>query len=277
MLPRLTSLLLPLVVPALFLWGWETTAVRVANDIILPRLGDVLAVLAHPLEPIIGMGSLAANVGISLARVLFGYLAAVALAIPLGILMGYFAPAHRLLNNFLSLFRPIPPLAWTPLMLAWFGITSPATVFNMEIGPTYIFFNNLKFSMAFIIFIGGFFPVLTSSVQGVRSVRRVLIESSLVLGASRLDIFRKVILPAASPHILTGMRIGLGVAWMCLVSAEMLPGSMSGVGYLITHAYTVGRQDIVITGMVSIGVMGALMDQGFRLCERRMLFWRGMS
>jgi len=64
---------------------------------------------------------------------------------------------------------------------------------------------------------------------------------------------------------------------MCLVSAEMLPGSMSGVGYLITHAYTVGRQDIVITGMVSIGVMGALMDQGFRLCERRMLFWRGMS
>ncbi|MBU1231165.1 MAG: ABC transporter permease [Proteobacteria bacterium] len=274
---RLTSLILPLVVPALFLWGWETTAVRVANDIILPRLGDVLAVLAHPLEPIIGMGSLVANVGISLARVLFGYLAAVALAIPLGILMGYFAPAHRLLNNFLSLFRPIPPLAWTPLMLAWFGITSPATVFNMEIGPTYIFFNNLKFSMAFIIFIGGFFPVLTSSVQGVRSVRRVLVESSMVLGASRLDIFRKVILPAASPSILTGMRIGLGVAWMCLISAEMLPGSMSGVGYLITHAYTVGRQDIVITGMVSIGVMGALMDQGFRLCERRMLFWRGMS
>jgi len=274
---RLTSLLLPLVVPALFLWGWETTAVRVANDIILPRLGDVLAVLTHPLEPIIGMGSLFSNVGISLARVLFGYLAAVAVAIPLGILMGYCAGAHRLLNNFLSLFRPIPPLAWTPLMLAWFGITSPATVFNMEIGPTYIFFNNLKFSMAFIIFIGGFFPVLTSSIQGVRSVRRVLIESSLVLGANRFDIFRKVILPAASPSILTGMRIGLGVAWMCLVSAEMLPGSMSGVGYLITHAYTVGRQDIVITGMVSIGVMGALMDQGFRLCERRMLFWRGMS
>jgi NitT/TauT family transport system permease protein len=73
------------------------------------------------------------------------------------------------------------------------------------------------------------------------------------------------------------MRIGLGVAWMCLVSAEMLPGSMSGVGYLITHAYTVARTDIVVTGMVSIGVTGALMDQGFRLCERRMLFWRGRS
>jgi len=274
---RITTFLLPLVVPALFLWGWETAAVRAANDIILPRLTDVLVLLAHPTQPLIGMGSLLANVGISLARVLFGYLAAVALAIPLGILMGYFAPAHRLLNSFLALFRPIPPLAWTPLMLAWFGISSPASIFDMEIGPAYIFLNNLKFSMAFIIFIGGFFPVLTSSVQGVRSVRRVLIESSLVLGASRLDIFRKVILPAASPSILTGMRIGLGVAWMCLVSAEMLPGSMSGVGYLITHAYTVGRQDIVITGMVSIGVMGALMDQGFRLCERRMLFWRGMS
>ncbi|MDO9632748.1 MAG: ABC transporter permease [Humidesulfovibrio sp.] len=274
---RITSLLLPLVVPALFLWGWETAAIRAANEIILPRLTDVLAVLAHPLEPIIGMGSLAANVGISLARVLFGYFVAVALAVPLGILMGYCAGAHRLLNSFLAIFRPIPPLAWTPLMLAWFGITSPATLFNLEIGPAYIFFNNLKFSMAFIIFIGGFFPVLTSSIHGVRSVRKVLVESSLVLGASRWDIFRKVILPAASPSIVTGMRIGLGVAWMCLVSAEMLPGSLSGVGYLITHAYTMARSDIVITGMVSIGVMGALMDHVFRLCEHRMLFWRGKS
>lgn len=277
MTSRLTSLILPLVVPALFLWGWETAAVNAANDIILPKLTDVLAVLAHPTQPLIGMGSLLSNVGISLARVLFGYLAAVALAIPLGILMGYFAPAHRLLNNFLALFRPIPPLAWTPLMLAWFGISSPASLLDLEIGPAYIFLNNLKFSMAFIIFIGGFFPVLTSSIQGVRGVRRVLVESSLVLGASRLDIFRKIILPGASPSILTGMRIGLGVAWMCLVSAEMLPGSLSGVGYLITHAYTVARTDIVITGMISIGVMGALMDQAFRLCERRMLFWRGRS
>jgi len=277
MLNRLTSLLLPLVIPVLFLWGWETAAARAANDIILPRLTDVLAVLAQPTLPLIGMGSLVANVGISLARVLFGYVLAVALAVPLGILMGYFAPAHRLLNNFLALFRPIPPLAWTPLMLAWFGISSPASTLDLEIGPAYIFLNNLKFSMAFIIFIGGFFPVLTSSIQGVRSVRKVLVESSLVLGASRLDIFRKVILPASWPHILTGMRIGLGVAWMCLVSAEMLPGSMSGVGYLITHAYTVARTDIVITGMIAIGVTGALMDQAFRLCERRMLFWRGKS
>lgn len=277
MLRRIQSLLLPLVVPALFLWGWETAAARAANDIILPKLTDVLAVLAHPTEPLIGMGSLITNLGVSLARVLFGYVAAVLLAVPLGVLMGCLAPAHGLFSHFLGLFRPIPPLAWTPLMLAWFGIASPASALDLEIGPAYIFLNNLKFSMAFIIFIGGFFPVLTSSVQGVRGVRRVLIESSLVLGASRLDIFRKIILPAAWPSILTGMRIGLGVAWMCLVSAEMLPGSMSGVGYLITHAYTVARTDIVITGMIAIGVTGALMDQGFRLCERRMLFWRGRS
>lgn len=277
MLRRIQSLLLPLVVPALFLWGWETAAARAANDIILPKLTDVLAVLAHPTEPLIGMGSLITNLGVSLARVLFGYVAAVLLAVPLGVLMGCLAPAHGLFSHFLGLFRPIPPLAWTPLMLAWFGIASPASVLDLEIGPAYIFLNNLKFSMAFIIFIGGFFPVLTSSVQGVRGVRRVLVESSLVLGASRLDIFRKIILPAAWPSILTGMRIGLGVAWMCLVSAEMLPGSMSGVGYLITHAYTVARTDIVITGMIAIGVTGALMDQAFRLCERRMLFWRGRS
>ena len=131
--------------------------------------------------------------------------------------------------------------------------------------------------MLFIIFIGALFPVLTSSVHGVQTVSRTLIDSARVLGASERDIFVKILLPAAAPSIVNGLRIGLGVAWMCLVSAEMLPGSLSGVGYLITHAYTVGRTDVVITGMVSISAIGALLDFGFQWIEKHKYSWKQLS
>ncbi len=268
---------LPLVVPALFLLAWGWMAGLVANEIILPPLGQVVDILARPSESLISMGSLGLNLAVSLVRVLAGYLLAVLLAVPLGIAMGYHAPAFTLLNMFVGLFRPIPPLAWVPLVLGWFGVSSLATVLEVEPGPAYIFLNNLKFSMVFIIFIGAFYPVLTSSIHGVRSVRATLVDSARVLGASRQDIFRKVLLPAAAPSIVTGMRTGLGVAWMCLVSAEMLPGSLSGVGYLITHAYTVARSDIVIAGMVSIGAVGALLDLGFRIFEERRFSWQRLE
>lgn len=223
------------------------------------------------------MGPLTTNVAVSLIRVLSGYLLAVFLAVPLGILMGYYGTAFRLLNGFLSLFRPIPPLAWVPLVLAWFGISSFATLFGVEKGQAYLYLNNLKFSMIFIIFIGAFYPILTSAIHGVMSVRSTLLDSARVLGANEWDIFRKILLPASSPSIVNGMRIGLGVAWMCLVSAEMLPGSLSGVGYLITHAYTLARTDIVIAGMISIGAIGAFLDLFFRLIENRKFVWTRLT
>lgn len=273
----LPTLGLPLLVPALFLLAWGWLAGLVANEIILPPLWQVADILARPSESLISMGSLGLNLAVSLVRVLTGYALAVLLAVPLGIIMGYYAPAFTLLNMFVGLFRPIPPLAWVPLVLGWFGVSSLATALEVEPGPAYIFLNNLKFSMVFIIFIGAFYPVLTSAIHGVRGVRATLVDSARVLGASRRDIFRKVLLPAAAPSIVTGMRIGLGVAWMCLVSAEMLPGSLSGVGYLITHAYTVARSDIVIAGMASIGAVGALLDLAFRLFEERRFSWQRLE
>ena len=138
--------------------------------------------------------------------------------------MGYYGLAFRLMNTFLNLFRPIPPLAWVPLVMAWFGVASFATVLGIETGRMYVYLNNLKFSMIFIIFIGGFYPILTSSIHGVRNVNRTLIDSARVLGANEYQVFRKVLLPAAMPSIMNGLRIGLGISWMCLVSAEMLPG-----------------------------------------------------
>lgn len=218
----------PLLVPVLFFIVWESMATLVGNSLILPPLEEIGALLAHPLDNVIAMGTLAGNIGISLVRVLCGYAAAVLLGVPLGVAMGYYAGLHRLLNLFLGMFRPIPPLAWVPLVLAWFGVSSLATAMGLPRSELYYYLNNLKISMLFIIFIGALFPILTSAVHGVQTVNRTLVDSARVLGASERDIFTKILLPAAAPSIVNGLRIGLGVAWMCLVSAEMLPGSLSG-------------------------------------------------
>ena len=266
-----------LLIPVLFLVLWGAIDRQLDNEVILPGVGQAAALFLQPTESLIAMGSLVTNVVISLVRVLAGYLLAVCLAIPLGILMGYYGTVYRLLNGFLALFRPIPPLAWVPLVLAWFGVASLASMFGVEEGKAYLYLNNLKLSMIFIIFIGAFYPVLTSAIHGVMGVRSTLLDSARVLGAGEWDIFRKILLPAAAPSIVNGMRIGLGVAWMCLVSAEMLPGSISGVGYLITHAYTLARTDIVIAGMISIGIVGAVLDLFFRLIEDRKFVWTRLT
>lgn len=266
-----------LLVPCLFLVFWDFIAGQLNNEVILPGIGQVAELFMPPTKSLIAMGSLAVNIAISLVRVLTGYLLAVCLAVPLGIVMGHYGAVFRLLNGFIALFRPIPPLAWVPLVLAWFGIASLATLFEVERGYAYLYLNNLKFSMIFIIFIGAFYPILTSTIHGVINVRSTLLDSARVLGASEKDIFRKILLPASSPSIVNGMRIGLGVAWMCLVSAEMLPGSLSGVGYLITHAYTMARTDIVIAGMISIGAVGAVLDLFFRIIEDRKFRWTRLT
>ena len=261
----------------MFLALWSYLAAYTENEIILPQVTQVFELLGNPSTSLISMGSLATNILVSLARVMAGYLLALLIAVPLGVLMGYYGPVFNLLNGFLGLFRPIPPLAWVPLVLAWFGVASMATVLGIQMGKGYVYLNNLKLSMIFIIFIGAFYPILTSSIHGVRNVKKTLVDSARVLGATELSIFRKVLFPAAAPSIVTGMRIGLGVGWMCLVSAEMLPGSISGVGYLITHAYTVARTDIVIAGMISIGVVGALLDLVFRYVEDKKFGWQRLA
>ncbi|WP_300155254.1 ABC transporter permease [Solidesulfovibrio sp.] len=266
-----------LAVPALFLVLWEYLARRTGNPIILPRLGEVADILLAPGADLISMGSLARNVAVSLVRVCIGYAAAVALAVPLGLAMGHYGGINRLLGPFLSLFRPIPPLAWVPLVLAWFGVASLASLAGVQRGPAYIYLNNFKLSMIAIIFLGGFYPVLASTIHGVRTVRGTLVDAARVLGARPWGIFWKILLPAAAPSVVNGMRIGLGVSWMCLVSAEMLPGSLSGVGYLITHAYTMARTDVVMAGMISIGLVGAVLDAGFRLLEKRKFAWKRLD
>lgn len=247
------------------------------NPIILPKVDVVVKLLLSPRENLLSIGSLISNTLISVLRVAIGYLIAAIIAIPIGMLIGYSKKLDSFLLPFLNIFRPIAPLAWVPLVLAWFGISSLASVFGVEQGKLYVQLNNIKLSMLFIIFIGSFFPILTNTIYGVKSVKTTLIDSALTLGANKKDIFIKVLLPASLPSIVTGLRVGLGVAWMCLVSAEMLPGSLAGIGYLITHAYTVARTDVVIAGMIAISFIGGLIDFSFQRLEDRFFKWQRME
>ncbi|MEG1604251.1 MAG: ABC transporter permease, partial [Cloacibacillus sp.] len=263
--------------PLFVLLLWQYEAVKIQNDVVLPTVGQVWRLFLHPNDDILRLGSLLQNLGMSTMRVFLGYAAGLVLALPLGILMGHYKNINKFLGALVEMLRPMPPLAWIPLILAWFGVASFATLLGIEEGDWYVFLNNIKYSMLIIIFIGAFFPILLNTIQGVAGVRATLIDSARVLGASEREIFIKILLPAAAPSIVTGMRLGLGVAWMCLVAAEMMPGSISGIGYVITHAYTVARTDIVIAGMISIGATGLAIDIGFRYFESRFFAWQRLS
>jgi NitT/TauT family transport system permease protein len=131
-------------------------------------------------------------------------------------------------------------------------------------------------SMIFIIFIGAFFPILINTISGVKGVPTPLIEAALTLGAKGRDILIKVVIPASSPSILTGLRVGAGIAWMCVVAAEMLPSSNAGLGYLIMYAYSLSRMDVVIACMIIIGLIGLVLDRGLRYIEDKYFVWRKM-
>ena len=158
---------LSLVAPALFLLFWHYASLRIDNPVVLPQIGEVLSLLLHPTENLLNMGSLVSNVTVSFVRVFGGYLLAVFVAIPLGLAMGYWSWLNRMLGLMAGLFRPIPPLSWIPLVLAWFGVASMATSLGVEEGAWYPFFSNIKLSMLFIIFIGAFFSILVNTIGGV--------------------------------------------------------------------------------------------------------------
>lgn len=273
MLKKIKNTLLSMLLPLLFLIGWEFFALRLDNAAVLPRATTVLRNLINPFESFIGLGTLSRNLMYSMARLLLGYFVAISLAIPLGLLMGYFPKFRLIFENFINLFKPVPPIAWQPLVLGWFGISSFATLLNLEYGQTYVTVDNIKLSMVFIIGLGAFFPIILNTMFGVLNVPLRWIESSLVLGANQRDLFSKILLPAAGPNIVNGLRMGLNTAWVSLVSAEMLPGSMAGIGYFITHSYELTRIDLVITGMIVIGFAGWLMDYGFRIVIKKHFSW----
>jgi len=248
---------LKFVLPILLILVWQVLAVLVNNEFILPRVDSVVAVLIHPTVNILGSGSLLENGMTSLMRVVLGFAIGVLVAVPLGILMGHLEIANDFFDSIIQILRPIPPIAWIPLALAWF-----------KIGLA---------SILFIIFIGAFFPVLLNTIDGVRRVSRTWIETAYIFGTSELQLIYKVIIPAAAPTIWTGLRVGFGIAWMSVVAAEMLPGTSSGLGYLIMYSYNYGQVQVIIAGMIVIGFIGLSIDFILREIEKRKFQWQGLE
>ena len=200
---------------------------------------------------LLSSGELLRHTRDSLKRELVAFLWASA-SIPIGIAMGWWRTAERQLDPLMEMLRPIPPLAWIPLSILWFGIGDAQN--------------------QFIIFLGIFFPILLNTINGVKGIELNLIRAARCLGASEANILWRIVVKAAMPQIVTGIRVGLGVGWMALVAAELV-GANSGLGFLINDARTVLRTDFIIVGMATIGLVGLLIDQAIRELGRRLLPW----
>ena len=190
----------------------------------------------------------------SLYRVILGFTLSTSLAIPLGLMMGWSTRLRNMINPLIELIRPIPPLAWIPIAILWFGI-------------------GIK-SAAFIIFLGVFFPVLLNTISGVLSINPVFIDVARTLNAREKDIFFKIFLPGAVPSIFVGMRIGIGIGWMTLVAAEFTGVKKGyGLGYMIMTARDIQRPDEILAGMLVIGLIGLLINGLLRYLEVKILRW----
>jgi NitT/TauT family transport system permease protein len=184
----------------------------------------------------------------SLFRVACGYGAAVLLGVPVGLALGWFSSAARAANPLIQMLRPISPLAWMPLAVIWFGVSNLAPIF--------------------LIFLASFFPIVVAAMNGVRNVPPMYVHAGRNFGLSTGALMVRVIFPAVLPRIVVGLRIAFGVAWLVLVAAEMIAVD-SGLGYLIIDARNAGkRYDLVVGGMLLIGVIGLILDALIRRTEK---------
>jgi NitT/TauT family transport system permease protein len=221
---------------------WDS-AVLLSHSDIFPRPYQVLLGLAELVE----RGLLLKYVVASLFRVCIGFLLAVLIGVPCGLLLGWFRPAFYAFNPIIQMLRPISPIAWIPIAILWFQVDDRAPIF--------------------LIFLASVFPIMVSTVAAVKNIPSVYVRAAQNFGLSQFDLFRQVIFPACLPQILTGLRIALGIAWLVVVAAEMIAVN-SGLGYLIVDSRNAGkRYDLVVAGMLMIGLIGLVLDLLVRRLE----------
>ena len=200
-------------------------------------------------------GTLTEHIGASLFRVATGFTLAFLIGVPLGLWMGWVRGAYNTLNPLFQMLRPISPIAWIPIAILWFGVGDASPIY--------------------LIFISSVFPMIVQTTVGVHTIDKRYLRAAENFGVSRATLFRQVVIPAVLPQVLVGMRIGLGVAWLVVVAAEMI-ALRSGLGYMIMDSRNAGnRYDLVIAGMIIIGVIGLSLDSTMRRLERiRWVRWR---
>jgi taurine transport system permease protein len=238
----------------LLLW-WGITALGLIAPLFLPPPQVVLQKLILIASPQGFMdATLWQHLGASLARMLVALFFAALIGIPVGIAMGLSPAIRGLLDPLIELYRPVPPLAYLPLMVIWFGI-----------GET---------SKILLIYLAIFAPVALSTLAGVKNAQQVRIRAAQALGASRWQLLRFVILPGALPEILTGLRIGLGVGWSTLVAAELIAATR-GLGFMVQSAGEFLATDVVLAGIAVIALIAFGLELGLRALQRRLTPWNG--
>jgi sulfonate transport system permease protein len=240
---------LPWIIPALLLLTWcVASAARMVPAYLLPGPEAILRAAYGYIFGTAGSapyaGRFLSDSGASLLRVFLGFGLAALLGLPLGILAGRRAPFQKLVSNTLHAARAVPGIAWLPLALVWFGIGLPATIF--------------------LVSLAAFFPIYLNTAGGARQINPLLYQSGAMMGIGRMRGIFTILIPAAMPQIVAGLRLGLGIAWAYLVLGE-LTGVPDGLGAVIMDARMIGRIDMIMVGIIVIAVMGRLSDDLLRL------------
>lgn len=252
---RASGLLLPLATGAIFVAAWQIACERMAYDIVNAVTGETrrIEVFPSPGQMLVGMqapvldGTLLRFAIASVYRVAVGFGIAVLLGVPLGLWAGWYARGFQAINPLVQALRPISPIAWIPIAVLWFGVKDASAIF--------------------LIALASFFPIVAGTMTAVRTIPLVFVRSAQNHGLGGLELFRRVVLPACMPQIVTSLRLALGIAWMVIVAAEMIAVD-SGLGYLIMDARNANNYDRVVGAMLAIGFIGIGLDALMRRLER---------
>lgn len=232
---------------------WQLVAdLIVKNKFKLPSFSDVFLSFVT----VVISGTIFTDILISLLHFGIGIVSALSVGIPLGIALGWFKKLNTGANPLIEILRPIPPLAWIPFAMSWFGLTHQAA--------------------GFVIFVGMIFPIIVNTYTGFNNIPKVYVEAAKVLGCTRdKDLIYYVALPSAMPSIISGIRIAMGTGWMCLVAAEMFGVSSDGLGYELWQSFNLHRMDFVFMYMLLLGSLGFFIDSFFRhYVNKKFMMWK---
>ena len=245
-----SSVILYILLPVLLIIFWKLSdTLGLIQPYAMPTIENVVGAAWQYTKDL----SIFNNIAISFIRVLEGFLIASILALVLGIGIGLSKKLEIFTTLIIQILKPIPPIAWIPLAILWFGIG--------------------EFSKVFIIIQGAFFPILINVVSGIKEIDNRYLEVAKVYEVPRKKVIRKVIIPGAFPSIMTGLRIGLGNAWVCVVAAEMIAATQ-GVGYMLMDGRSLSRPEVVILAMLIIGIIGKLMDDLINKLSTKVIKWK---
>lgn len=243
----ITALALLLPIALIFIWQYGCEN-KLINQSILPSPLTLYDTFIYMIET----GKLQGHIMVSVERVVKGFVIGTIVGLGFGIIIGLSKKIEHLLSVIIGVFRPIPLIAWVPMLILWMGIGEGSKIT--------------------LIAVGSFWPVLLNTIRGIQNTDKKLLEVGKVLEKSKVQVLIKIIIPSSVPFIFTGIRLGMGAAWSCVVAAEMIAAA-TGIGYLIMFARELSQPDVMLVGVFTIGFIGLAIDQVLLLLERRILKW----